>query len=105
MPNQAQSSNTKKYDPEERTALFGEKIIKFVRVIKVDHMNKPIITQLVSSSTGIVANYCEADGAESKKDFQHKIGICKKESKATKHWIRMFNTANSESKIDCRKFW
>ncbi len=40
----------------------------------------------------------EADGAESKKDFRHKIGICKKESKETMHWLRMIAKASPEHK-------
>jgi four helix bundle protein len=40
----------------------------------------------MSSATSVGANYEEADGAESKKDFQHKIGICRKEAKETKYW-------------------
>ncbi|MDI6779731.1 MAG: four helix bundle protein [Bacteroidota bacterium] len=50
--------------------------------------------KLVRSSTSIGANYMEADGAESRKDFQHKIALCKKETKETKHWIRMILKAN-----------
>jgi four helix bundle protein len=45
----------------------------------------------------------EADGAESKKDFRHKIGICKKESKETKHWLRMIDKANPTKNVECRK--
>jgi len=44
----------------------------------------------------------EADGAESKKDFQHKISICKKESKETKHWLRMIAKANPNRKDQCK---
>lgn len=40
------------------------------------------------------ANYCEANEAESKKDFIHKVGICKKETKETKHWLRLLARAN-----------
>ena len=47
----------------------------------------------------------EADGAESKKDFQHKIGICKKESKETMHWTQMIAVANPDKKEECEKFW
>jgi len=47
----------------------------------------------------------EADGAESKKDFQHKISICKKESKETKHWLRMIAKANPNRKDQCKKLW
>jgi four helix bundle protein len=47
----------------------------------------------------------EADGAESGKDFYHKIGICKKESKETMHWLRMIATANPAKKDKCRQLW
>jgi len=88
MSNQAQKPNDKKeYDLEERTAGFGEAIIEFVKTLSRDPINDPLIRQVVRSGTSIGANYMEADGAESKKDFQHKISICKKESKETKHWL------------------
>ena len=49
----------------------------------------PLISQFVRSGTSVGANYCEADNAESKSDFRHKICICKKESKETIFWMRM----------------
>jgi len=77
------------YDLEERTARFGEAIVSFARKVPVDDVNAVLIRQVVRSGTSIGANYCEADDAESRKDFRHKIGICRKESKETKHWLRM----------------
>jgi len=47
----------------------------------------------------------EADGAESKKDFQHKIALCKKESKETKHWLRMIAKANPHKKTECQRLF
>ena len=47
----------------------------------------------------------EADGAETKKDFRHKIAICKKEAKETKHWLRMIAKANPNRKGGCKKLW
>ncbi|MDE1988432.1 MAG: four helix bundle protein, partial [Patescibacteria group bacterium] len=70
--------NSNKYDLEERTAMLGEEIIKFTKKISDSTINKPLISQIIKSATSIGANYCEADDAESKKDFKHKIGICKK---------------------------
>jgi four helix bundle protein len=55
-----------KYDLEERTAVFGENVIGFTRGIKLDEVNKPLIRQIVRSSTSIGANYMEADGGVSK---------------------------------------
>jgi four helix bundle protein len=86
----------KKYDLEERTAKFGEEIIKFCRTIKRDDITRPLINQLVRSGTSIGANYLEANGASSKKDFRNKIYICKKESQETRHWLRMIVAALPE---------
>ena len=55
------------------------------------------------SGTSIGANYMEADGAESKKDFRHKIAICKKEAKETMHWLRMIAKANPDKKERARE--
>ena len=93
------------YDLEERTAKFGEDVIIFTKSIKKDVITRPLISQIVRSSTSIGANYVEADGAESKKDFIHKISICKKEAKETKHWLRMISTACPEIKTKCRELW
>src|SRR3972149_8330541 len=104
MTNQIQNpNNKKKYDLEERTAKFGEDIIKFVNSFTRNAINNPLITQLVRSGTSIGGNYMEADGAESKKDFRHKIGICKKESKETLHWLRMIAKANPNRRDECQK--
>ncbi|PIS13769.1 four helix bundle protein [Candidatus Shapirobacteria bacterium CG09_land_8_20_14_0_10_47_13] len=106
MTNQIQSSNSqKKYDLEERTAKFGEAIINFVMGLPSNPVNKPLISQLVRAATSVGANYMEADGAESKKDFKHKIAICRKEAKESTHWLRMMCVANPLKKDDCQKFW
>ena len=104
MPNKDQNPNDKKkYDLEERTAQFGEAIIELVKTFPQDSINSPLINQIVRAATSIGANYMEADGAESKKDFRHKISICKKEAKETKHWLRMIAKANLSRRDECQK--
>ncbi len=105
MPNQTQNPNDKKYDLEERTAKFGENIIKFSNKLQISPINRPLISQIVRSGTSIGANYMEADAAESKKDFKYKISLCKKEAKETMHWIRMIAKANPFEKDECRILW
>lgn len=100
MPN---DKNPKVYDLEERTGLFGEEAIRFAKKIPQTVITRPIIEQFIKSGTSIGANYCEADCAETKKDFEHKIGICKKESKETKHWLRMIIVAVPELKEEAIK--
>ncbi len=45
MSNEVQNPNTKKYDLEERTANFGEDIIRFAKTIPNTQINKSLISQ------------------------------------------------------------
>lgn len=101
MTNQFQNPNDKKYDLAERTSNFGAETIIFTKGIKETNINRSIINQLIKSATSIGANYMEADCAESKKDFIHKIGICKKESKETTHWLSMLAIAEPNLVDNC----
>ncbi|MCH7828088.1 MAG: four helix bundle protein [Bacteroidetes bacterium] len=98
-------TDNKKWDLEERTAKFGEDIILFCRKTLKDPITIPLITQLIKAGTSVGANYCEADDAESKKDFKHKIGIVKKESRESKHFIRMIVVAVPRLKEDGKPLW
>jgi four helix bundle protein len=94
-----------KYDLEERIAIFGEDIIKFCIKLPRNDITKPIISQLVRSATSIGANYMEANGASSKKDFRNKIHISKKEAQESQHWLRMLSVAVPSHKIELRLLW
>lgn len=94
-----------KYDLEERTALFGVQVIKVCRTVKKDEITRPLIGQLIKSSTSVGANYMEANGGSSKKDFRNKIFICKKESQETQHWLRMLSAAAPEHREKLRNLW
>src|SRR3989344_2595303 len=96
---------TNKYDLEERTAIFGEDVIKLCRTTKNDSLTSPILNQLIRSGTSIGANYMEANGASSKKDFRNKIFICKKEAQETKHWLRMLKSFSKEQLGIVEKLW
>jgi four helix bundle protein len=95
----------KTFDLEERTAKFGEKVICFCRGLKLDAITEPLVRQLVESSTSVGANYCEADDAVSRKEFRQKIGTCKKESRETKHWLRMIVAAEPGQAEMARVLW
>jgi len=99
------NSTKNKYDLEERTAVLGEEIIKFAKKIPKNEITRPLITQLIKSGTSIGANYCEADDAESGRDFKHKIGICKKEARETKYWLRMIAITIPELTKQARILW
>ena len=93
------------YDLEERTQRFGERIIDFCRSLPVTPVTRRIIDQLTGSGTSIGANYMEANGASSKRDFRNKIHITRKEAQETKHWLRMVATAIPERKEEARELW
>jgi four helix bundle protein len=93
------------YDLDERTAIFGEAIIDLAKRVTITPVTSRLIPQLVAAGTSVGSNYCEADDAESKKDFRHKIGICRKESKEAKYWLRMIAAAAPELKDAARELW
>lgn len=95
----------KKFDLEERTAKFGENSIKFARKIPQTALNLPVVTQFIRASTSVGANYCEADDAESRTDFKHKIGICKKEARETGYWLRMMATIEPSLRNEIKVLW
>ncbi|MFA4881114.1 MAG: four helix bundle protein [Candidatus Doudnabacteria bacterium] len=97
--------NEKSYDLEERTAKFGENIICLIKKVPRNIATIAILKQLIRSGTSVGANYMEANGASSKKDFKNKIHICKKEAMETKYWLRMLAQADNNFKDEYRKIW
>ncbi len=93
------------YDLEERTALFAEQIVELCKKIPKNSVTIPIVSQLVRSGTSMGANYAEANGASSKKDFHNKIHICKKEAIETKYWLRILSKAADGFLMKCRELW
>jgi four helix bundle protein len=93
------------YDLAERTSQFGEAVILFVRTVRLDVVTSPLVSQLVRSATSIGANYCEADESGSAKEFRYRISVCSRETRETKHWLRMMAIASPTGKDDARRLW
>jgi four helix bundle protein len=64
-------------------------VIRFVATIREDRTTYVVSRQLIRSGTSIGANYREANRAESRKDFVHKIAIIEKESAETQYWLEL----------------
>ena len=110
MTNKAPNLNDQKegrsaYDLCERTAAFGETVIALCKTIPFTPINNPLISQLVRSATSIGANYCEADEAESRKEFRYRVSVCKREAKETKHNIRMLVAAEPTIRESAKVIW
>ena len=88
-PSQGESTRRHAFDLEERTALFGERIVRFSKKIPLGPTNNRLIDQLVGSGTSVGANFCEANDCVSKKDFRHTVKRCIKEAKESRFFLRM----------------
>jgi len=96
-----------KYDLEDRTGKFSLGLIDFCKACTKDTIIAPLINQLIRSGTSIGANYREANGASSKRDFHNKIFICKKEAKETLYWLELIGKSINEEKQkkEARRLW
>lgn len=71
---------------EDRTLTFATDIVSFVAALPRTEVNGAITRQLVRSGTSVGANYREANRAESRTDFAHKVAIAVKEAPETEYW-------------------
>jgi len=83
-----------KRDLEERTKNFALQIINFVSDMPKNRTTNILSNQLLRSGTSIGANYREANRAESRRDFIHKIAIVEKEAAETQYWLELFAEAD-----------
>jgi four helix bundle protein len=92
-----------KYDLEERLTSFAVNIIQVAESLPSTKTGNHIARQLIRSGTSPAPNYGEAQSAESRADFIHKMKISLKELRETRVWLRIIIKANlskSQSKID-----
>ena len=85
---------------EDRTMKFSKDLISVLKLLPKNQINYKLSGQVLGSGTSIGANYREANGAESKKDFKHKINVVFKEAKETKYWLELIMHANQNINID-----
>ncbi len=86
----------KEYDLEERTEKFAKDVLQFCKKLPKDTINLELISQVVRASGSVGANYIEANESLSKKDFFHRIKICRKEAKESRYWLRLILSTNLE---------
>jgi len=82
----------------ERTFRFGVRIVKVVNRLPRTTAGFALGNQVIRSGTAVGANVEEADAAESKRDFVHKMKIALKEAQETRYWLRMI--IESEMLVD-----
>ncbi len=78
-----------KRDLDERLLDYGAAIIKLVESLPPSIAGRRIGDQLLRSGTSVGANFEEAQGAESRSDFAHKLQIALKELRESGYWLRL----------------
>lgn len=81
----------KQRELENRTIDFSVNIINICGKYANDTRLKPLISQIIRSSTSVGANYAEANNSSSKADFKNKIFIAKKEIAETRYWLKVLS--------------
>src|ERR1700752_3851003 len=78
-----------KIELEGRTKEFAIRIIRFAATLPYDKIGDGIRFQLVKTGTSVGANYREANRAESRNDFIHKIALVEKEASESQYWLEI----------------
>ena len=93
------------YDLEGRTKSFSGNVLDFLQTVPRNDFTRNIISQLIRSATSIGANYHEANGGCSRKEFKNRISIRLRETKETKYWIELLAKCKSVELAALRKTW
>ena len=88
------TSKTRSQELENRLVEYGVNIISLCRKLPNDLAGRHLSGQLLRSGTALPLNYAEARGAESLKDFRHKLSIVVKEARESHVNIKMIKGAN-----------
>jgi four helix bundle protein len=83
-----------KKELEKRTKKFALEVIRFVADLPKNKISDVLGYQFLKCGTSIGANYREANRAQSRQDFIHKIAIVEKEASETQYWLELFDASN-----------
>ena len=92
-----------KIELEKRTKEFSLILIRFLQSLPKNYLGEALGRQLLKSGTSIGANYREANRAESKADFIHKLAIAEKEASETVYWLELMTEAGIGDRKDVAK--
>src|SRR5947209_19934520 len=83
-------NSSKPHDLGERTFLFASDIVRFCRRLSTEPgVTRQISWQLADAGTSIAANYEEAKGSYSRREFAAKNAIVLKEAREARLWLRL----------------
>lgn len=77
------------FDLEDRLLNYAAAVIRLAEHLPHTRAGNHVATQILHSGTSPLPNHGEAQAAESKNDFIHKMSICLKELRETRRWLRL----------------
>jgi four helix bundle protein len=79
---------SRRYDLDDRVLAFAVRVSRIAARFPQSPIGQHAATQLIRAGTSPAANYAEAQGAESRRDFVHKLRVCLKELREASTWLR-----------------
>ncbi len=79
----------RKFDLENRLLEFASAVIDLAEKLPSTRAGNHVAGQILRSGTSPYPNHGEAESAESRDDFIHKLKICLKELRETRRWARL----------------
>ena len=80
-----------KFDLEDRFINSAVMLCRIAEKLPTSKIGSHVANQLIRCGTAPAANYGEARGAESRKDFIHKLKICLKELRESMVWLKFID--------------
>ncbi len=84
-----EGSGPRRFDLEERLLEFASAIIDLSEALPATRSANHVAGQILRSGTSPYPNHGEAESAESREDFIHKLKLCLKELRETRRWARL----------------
>lgn len=85
-----------KFDLEDRTLKFAKNCLDLCKLVQRDTVSHELVKQFIRACCSVGANYREANDTITKKDFLHKIAICRREAKESKYWLELLLHTNPD---------
>ena len=85
---QAPNAAKRQFDLEDRLLEFAARLTKLLDALPNSRTGNHVAGQLLRCGTSPFAHHGEVQAAESRNDFIHKLGVCLKELKEVRRWLR-----------------
>ena len=79
----------RRFDLEERLLEYAAAMVRLTERLPASRVGNHVASQLLRSGTSPLPNHGEAQEAESRNDFIHKLKICLKELRESRRWLRL----------------